>query len=161
MPSDAYLSALNSRVNDDQVIGFMHFAHADLDPADWPDGIRVCDYKNDLTVGGIDYIAWAFRSRRPDNRADRLPQVPIEIDNVDRRIMKAILGLTSPAVATMWTAMESSPEVIEEGPMVFDLQRVTEDRNTIQGILGFEPMLWMKYGRYTFSPKYAKGVFRS
>ena len=160
MPSAAYLSAINARVNDDQLIGMFHVDHPDLDANEWPDGIRLCDYSENITVDGIEYIAWAFRWKRPDRRPDRPPAIPIEIDNVDPRIMRELLALTTSPTVNIWTVLESSPEITEEGPMVFDLQVAAADRFNIRAQLGVEPMLWMKYGRYTFNPMHTPGVFR-
>lgn len=160
MPSQAYLSAINSRVAKEQIIGMFHIDHPALDPADWPHGIRLCDYGENMTVGDIDYIAMGFRWRRPDKRSDRPATISVEMDNVDPVITNELIRLTEPGVITIWTVMENSPDVIEEGPMEFELQRTIDDRATIRAQLGLEPMLWMRFGRYKFSPRWWPGVFR-
>ena len=164
MPSRAFISAVAARVNDEVLLTFVHIAHDDIDRREFPHCIRVYDggrsAEDVLRVGGIDYTPWAFRWRRPDRRSDRLIQVPIEIDNVDARIMRAVLKLTEPAEVRIWTALASSPEVIEEGPLNFELQRVVADRLTLRAQLGLEPMLWMRYGRIAFDPARFPGLFR-
>ena len=162
MPSAAYISAVNARVNDDEMIALLAISHDDFDPVDWPpDGkIYVAAYKEAVVSGGITYTAWPFTWKRPDQRSDRLPQIPIEIDNVDPTIMREIVQLNSPPQVSVVTVMASSPDTIEEGPMDFDLQSATDDRRVIRARLGFEPMLWMAAGKLLFSPDKFPGLFR-
>jgi len=87
MVSNAYKSAVAARVNDEKLVTLIRITHPDLDPAKWPNGICVCntgEKATDLfTSNGIDYIPYAFRYKRPDERHDRLPGVPLEIDAWD------------------------------------------------------------------------------
>ncbi|NQV83925.1 MAG: hypothetical protein HQ494_08910 [Rhodospirillales bacterium] len=164
MVSAAYTSAVNARVAEEKLVTLIRITHPDLDPVDWPGGINICDTGETptdvFTSNGIDYVPFAFRSQRADERSDKLPQIPIEIDNVDPIIIKSLLPLTSPPVFTITTVLDSSPDLIEEGPWDFDLQRTTDTRSIIQGQLGLEPMLFMEYMKVAMDPVSFPGVHR-
>lgn len=112
-----------------------------------------------LSIGGLQYIPWAFRVPWPDAVADGQPMIVGEIDNIDARIMRAIMGLQSPPSLTLWSVMKSTPTITEHGPLKFYVTKARADRFRIRAELVWATNLLMGYPRWRFSPDLAPGVF--
>ena len=160
MPSQAYLSAVNARVNADRIVTLFEIHHADLDPGEFPDGILLTNLGTDVVSNGVTYLSFPFKWRRPHKRHNSLPGVPVQFGNVDKRITIALKPLQGTPTVTIKTVMESSPDTVEEGPFELKVKEIKVSRDTLTAELGFSPMLWMKFGRRTFNPADFPGAFR-
>lgn len=85
------------------------------------------------------YKPYPFQINLPDQEEDSIPQVTVQVDNVDLTVNDAIRTLTGePPTVTMMVVLADSPNTIEAGPFKYSLQSAQADAQTIQGALGFE-----------------------
>ena len=112
-----------------------------------------------ITSRGVEFLGWPFEIALPDEREDALPTVQIRIDNVDRRIMEGIRGLTTAPTVLLEVVLASAPDVIEAGPINFTLRCVEYDALVITGTLTPEDMLNEPAMQFSFTPALFPGLF--
>lgn len=121
-----------------QQTGEVFVACLKIDHADFAIPIRLAMNTETLVRTDGDYLPYAFQVNLPDQRDDQLPLVTLTVDNTDLAVNDAIRTLQGPPTVTMDVVMASSPNTVEIGPFVYNLQSAEADANTIQGTLGFE-----------------------
>lgn len=158
--SNTFRAAMQaSQINDD-IVALLRFQHDLIPAADFPDGICLVPWHEDVTSNGIDYIACAIRAQMPSEDAKSLPRVPIEIDNLDPQYIDAMRLIDSPVQTTVSAILLSDPDTIELGPYDFELRQAKYDRNVITGELTFDPILNLAYPVDTYSPSRFPGLFQ-
>ena len=100
-------------------------------------------YNNeDITSRGNTYTAFNFDIQMVSEEDDgAITQVDLNIDNVDRTLIETVRGISSPPDVTMEIVLASDPDTVEAGPFEFSLQSVNYDAITVNGKLGYPPML--------------------
>lgn len=104
---------------------------------------------------------FAFEINLPNEEEDRIPNVTVTFDNVDRSIIQVIRTITGarPSV-TMEVVLASSPNTVEAGPFNFAILSITYDASTVQATLGFEDdLLNTAFPGDTYTPANSKGLF--
>ena len=114
--------------------------------------IRVTSDNVDTTHNNETFQAFPFRVNIPESSADELTTVQLQIDNVDRQIVEAIRQISSNPDVEMKIVLASQPDVVEAGPFNFSLKQVSYDALVVEGELGFENLLSMKYPKDQFIP---------
>lgn len=131
-----------------------------IDHADFANPIRLAMNTEKLARSDGDYMPYAFQINLPDQRDDTLPQVTLTVDNTDLEVNDAIRTIQGPPTITMDVVMASSPNTVEVGPFVYNLQSVQADANTIQGVLGFEEgVLSQQVPAQIYTPTNSPGLF--
>ena len=125
-------------------------------------GITTRRYVNnyeDVTSGGDTYTAAAFDARLPDDVEDRIPDVNIVIDNVDRVLMEDIRSATSAPDITLSVVLQSDPNTVEVGPFSFKIRAVDYNALAISGTLKYEDILNEAFPKVSYTPLTFPGLF--
>ena len=108
-----------------------------------------------------EYEPFAFQLALAPETEDQMPQVQMTIDNIDRKILRAILTL--PAGERVSMSMEvvlaSQPDVVEVGPVDYKFLSINFDQAQITGTLGFDDDLFNVTLGQTYTPVNSPGVF--
>jgi len=160
MPSATFIKAMQALTTDEEFLTLIRIEHEDIDPAEFPNGVCVVASNQNVTSNGIEYVAYPVKVKMPEKNPQVLPRAQIQIDNIDRSILKAIRLLQGrKPILTVSTVLRSSPDMIEEGPLFFELNRTPWDRYTITADLGTEPILNETWPKHAFTPATHPGVF--
>lgn len=86
------------------------------------------------------YMPYAFGIAIPPqlDNSDAPPAITLTVDNVDLSVNDAIRSITGMPKVTLDVALATTPNAIEAGPFVMNLQNATANADTIQGTLGYE-----------------------
>jgi len=125
-------------------------------------GVTTRRYVNnyeDVVHGGNTYTAVAFDARPPDDVEDRIPDVNIVFDNVDRAIIADIRSATGAPDITMSIVLQSDPNVVEVGPFSFKIRSVDYNALTISGTLKYEDILNESFPPLSYTPLTFPGLF--
>jgi hypothetical protein len=151
--SSAAVRALTAQETGEVFLMLVTITHDDIAP------LYFANNTETITSRGHDYLGWPFQVALPDEREDAMPAVQLRIDNIDRRIMESIRGLsTAPAVA-LEVVLASAPDVVEAGPFAFTLRGVEYDALTITGTLAPEDVLNEPAMQFSFTPDLFPGLF--
>lgn len=123
--------------------------------------VRVVNNTESVTSRGNVYIGFPFECALPNDVADQLASVQLRISNVDRRIVGELRGIEGPMSATAEVIAASRPDVVEIGPMVFDLTNAEYDVESIVATLAYEPILSEPFPAGVFDPQRFPAVFGS
>jgi len=121
--------------------------------------IFLVGYRENITHNSNEYLAAGFKIVLPQERDDRPPEVTLEVDNVDRRIVEGVRVATVAPTITLTVVLLSTPETIEAGPFDFTLRSVEWDSLTVRGRLVYEAILDEPYPAGTFSPTEFPALF--
>lgn len=130
-----------------------------IDHADMAEPIRVCSGGVDMTSRGNSFIAFPFDLSLPDDDGDRPPRARLAIDNIDRRIVAAVRGLTSPPSVLIEIVRAAAPDVVEATFADFKFTGITYDSKAVKGNLSIEDFTAEPYPAATFSPSLFPGLF--
>jgi len=125
-------------------------------------GISTKRYVNnyeDVISGGDTYTAAAFDSRPPDDVEDRIPDVNIVVDNVDRALISDIRSATGTPDASIALILQSDPDTVEVGPFEFKIRYVDYNALTISGTLKYEDILNERFPKTDYTPINYPGLF--
>lgn len=137
-------------------LSFLRVEHPSL-----PEPIRlVCNYTPVTRADGV-YQPYAFNVPSPAQGEDGgVPETQISIDNTDVELQQILRGLHGKPQIFLFTALASSPDVIEEGPYNFDLTAVNGDKNQITGQLGYDPSVTnQNIPAQTYNPVTSPGIY--
>ena len=117
------------------------------------------DNTEDVVRSDGTYKASAFRIQLP-NEDDEVPQVRIQIDNVDQSIIAALRPLQTAPELTVSVIRASTPNVVEVGPYEMVLKQFDYDKYTITGTIGYrEDFLNERFPKDQFTPQTTPGIF--
>lgn len=133
----------------------------ELSHPEFADVIRVCS--NDLAIvsRGSTYVPFPFDIVLPDDADDAVPRVTLRIDNVDRRIVQELRGISggSPVSVALFVVLASSPNVVEIGPLEFTLRDAEYSAATVEGTLLYEDVLNKPFPAESFTPPRFPALF--
>ncbi|MGD9850101.1 MAG: DUF1833 family protein [Nitrospirales bacterium] len=134
----------------------------DLDHPTMTDPIRVCSHQTDFRSQGQTYLACPFQIDGPADSQDAPPQVPLSVQNVDRRIVQGVRSIP-PGEGEMSVRMgvvtTRFPDVEEYGPFHFVMKTVRYTREVVTGELSFENILSRPVSWARFTPNDHQGMF--
>jgi hypothetical protein len=131
----------------------------EIDHASLSEPIRVVNNYEDVTSNGNLYSAFPFTINMPDDTDDKMPDVTLAIDNIDRTIVDAIRTLTGPPVINISVIVASNPDLIEAGPYRMTLRDSSYDAMMVTGTLAIEDMLNEPYPIDTMNPSQFPNMF--
>jgi len=79
----------------------------------WSTPFYMVDNTVDVVSNGKTYIAWPFDFINGDDDGERLPEVSITIDNVDRRLIEIIRATIDPPSMAIKMVLASDPDQVE------------------------------------------------
>lgn len=121
--------------------------------------IRVVNDMVDLVSRGNTFTGFPFQIALPDEKDESLPQMKLQIDNVDRSIVTAVRNMTSPATITLEVILASAPDTVEASFSGFTLRDVTYDAIVVEGTLRMEDILNEAFPQHTFTPNLFPALF--
>lgn len=121
--------------------------------------IRVVNNRTDISSGGNTYTGFPFRIDLSQDSPDELPEVTLTLDNCARELALAVRAITGIPAATLSVVLSSTPDVIEVGPLPFNMRRISVNASTIQAVLGGEDILNQKYPKDAMTPQNFPGLF--
>jgi hypothetical protein len=159
--SDAFIAACNAPYRDDGLIVLITMENIDL-----PEPLRLCNNGVNVqstrgVVGGSSYtyLACPIQPTISDDSEDRPPQAKLTMDNIDRRLVAAVRGITSPLTVTMELVKISDPNTVEARFTDFTLKEVSYNALTIEGTLTLEGLFSEPAIGFSYTPSYFPGLF--
>lgn len=114
----------------------------------------------DTVSGGLTYQSFFFRLTLADDRDDQISRARIEVDNVDRRIVEAVRSISGPPAVTVRLVLASTPDVLEAGPIPFQLLNANWDALIVEGELGYDlEIINQAYPAHRMTPQFFPGLF--
>lgn len=153
LSSAGYLSIARQETDEDVCV-LVTLSHADLATP-----IRVCNTGPDLVSRGNTYTYLPFAIVFPADREDQLPQPSVQIDNVDRAIVRALRALSSAPSVSIEVVLRSQPDTLEFGPFVSELRVAPYDALTVEGQLSVPPILDEEHPQDGYTPDAFPGLF--
>jgi hypothetical protein len=77
------------------------------------DTIRVVNNYEDVVSRGDTFMAYPFALALPADDGEAMPELMLNIDNVDQRLVKAIRELLEPPDVTFEMVLSSAPDTVE------------------------------------------------
>lgn len=108
---------------------------------------------------GNNYVYCPVTLALPDDSDESISKATMEIDNVDRRILQTIRGISSPPTITMELVLAASPNTVEASFANFSLVDVTADVMTVQGTFSLGSFLSEPYPGGSMLPSNFPGLF--
>lgn len=131
----------------------------EIDHASLDEPIRVVNNYENITSNGALYSAFPFSINLPDDTDDKMPDVTLAIDNIDRTVVDAIRTLTGPPTIKISVIVANAPDTIEAGPYEMTLRDSSYDSMVVSGTLAIEDMLNEPYPIDTISPALFPNMF--
>lgn len=148
------LQAMMAQRTDEVFVPCLRIEHPDLTT------IRLAYNNTPLVRSDGTYQPYAFQINLPDQLDNQIPRVTVTVDNIDLAVNDAIRNLVGAPKVTFDVVLASTPDVVEAGPFVFDLQAATADAQTIQGTLGYEDDIFsQQVPAQVYGPGNSKGLF--
>lgn len=151
--SSAGVRALTAQETGEAFLRLVTITHPDFDP------LYVVNNTVNIWSRGHEFLAAGFDIALPDEREDAIPTVELRIENIDRRIMEHVRGLTTTPSVILEVVLASSPDTLEAGPFTFALRGVDYDALLIVGTLAPEDVLNEPAQQYSFTPDRFPGLF--
>jgi hypothetical protein len=104
------------------------------------DSLRFVNDYASHTSGSDIYIAFPFEIEFPSADPDSIPEARINIDNIDRSVVKSMRSFGSAPTVTIEVVLASQPSIIEASYTDMTLRDVHWDVQSIGGVLRFEDL---------------------
>ena len=118
--------------------------------------------QQDQVHGSTTYKAMGFEVTLPADTEERVPEVRVAVDNVDRQIVAALRGISGPPTVTLEVVRVDPAGAVntEIAPMSFRLNQAQYDALRVEGALGYEAdYLNEPAVRHRFDNTIAPGLF--
>lgn len=109
-----------------------------IEHTDLPAPLQLAYNNEPLTRSTGEYKPYDFRINLPRQSDEETPSLQVQVDNTDLEVNDAIRQLTGQPTVTFDVVLASSPDTVEAGPFVMNLQEATANAQTITGTLGYE-----------------------
>ena len=155
--TQAALQAMFAQETGDALLPLLTIDHPDL-----PAPIHLVADQQDLVHGGTTYQALGFEVTLPADTEERVPEVRVAVDNVDRQVVQSLRGLSSPPTVTLEVVRVDSAGAVsaEIPPMSFRLNQAQYDALRVEGAVGYEAdYLNEPATRHRFDSTIAPGLF--
>ena len=137
---------------------FLELLVIEEDSLDEP--IRVVNDTVSTSSGGYTYTAFPFQIDFPADSPNELPTVRLQISNVSpTEIAAALRSVTGRPTVTLYLVLASSPDTIEQGPIVMSMANVSITDMFVTSSLGGEDMLNTRYPKDLITPQTLPGLF--
>lgn len=122
--------------------------------------IRVCNAGQTVTSRGDDFLHFPFDITFPRASDEAPPSVRLDICGVDRQLIQAVRSIEGERARVALELVHSEDfDVVEIGPIEFDLIDVTYDALVVSGTIGHEPILNEPFPKDIFGPTTTPGIF--
>lgn len=146
--------AINAQESAEVLVTLVELTHPTL-----PAPIRVCNDSKAVTSEGVEYVPFPFRFVLADDADEAPPTARLVIDAVDRRVIEAVRAVQGDCIrVVVREVLAAEPDVVEIGPLEFDLRSVTATSTEISGTLAYEPILGEPYPKDLMTPDKFPGL---
>lgn len=152
--SDDFLRAIYEQESSEILLTFVRLNHPD-----WNEELRLVNYVEQVTKGGLVYNPWSFSVQLPDDEEEGTPILKWRASNVETDIVQMMRGVTGDINATVMLALRSSPNINEVGPFDVVMQEVKYDEETLKGDMSIDPILDENFCSLRMNPSNAPGLF--
>lgn len=122
------------------------------------DTLYVANNNENVISRGITFLASQFAINLPRQTNDKMPDLSITINNVDRSLIEFIRGLPKPPNIQLEVVTNVDTDTVEMSVGFMRLVNVHYDALQITGQLSIDNMLSRKFGE-TYLPKTYPGLF--
>lgn len=122
--------------------------------------VRLASNTEAVTSRGQVFLAFPFSLDLPADLAEQLVTVQLSISNVDRRLVQALRSIADPIAVTLEVVTAGSPDTVEVGPYLFDMQSVSYNAASITATLSYEPILNEPFPAGSFTPQSFPQLFQ-
>lgn len=105
------------------------------------------------------YIPVPFDFTLPSDTDDEPPQAKITIDNVSRQVTEALRSITTTPDIEVSIVLASTPDVLEYGPVLFQLADLQVNALTVTGTLIYDPITNEQFPCDSYIPEWFPGLF--
>ena len=152
--SSATLAEILKGESDIVIFSCVKMEHAEL-----PHPYYFVNSENNLLVQGNLHIAAPFTIKLPGETEETIPQVTIEIDNVDSDIIDTVRSVLTPPTMSFYVVSPDEPDHIQAGPFKMKLREVSYDFQKITGTCRFRDLMNLNFPYHTFTPARFPGLF--
>lgn len=152
--SQAFREAVNASETEQAFLVLLVIDHPDL-----AEPIRVTSDGVDTVSNGETYKAYPFKIELPAQDEESPPAARVEIDNVDREIIRTVRAITTAPSVTIRVVLGSSPDMVEAEFSEFRLRNVPYDVMTLRGDLTVDHFAKEPYPAGRFTPADFPGLF--
>lgn len=150
--SSSLTSAINAQETSEIDLLLLTLSHSSITT------IRMVNNKTDIVSNGNTYTAFPFQTRMPNEKEDEMPQVKIQICNVDRSIINILRNIDGMPTCQIDIVLASNPNTIEAS-FPFKLTQIDYNAITIEGSLAYEDVLNQKIPGDLITPQTNPGLF--
>ena len=112
-----------------------------------------------VSRGNVYVWTW-FEIELPEQTRDRPRPARLVLPNVADEVVRAIRDTQEPPVVTVEIVLASAPDVVEVGPLVYELSQTEIGAATIEGTLTVEPIDDNLCPQARFTPATTPGIFQ-
>lgn len=138
--------AAQARETDEVFLVLIEIMHTD-----WATPFYMVDNTENITSLGNEHIAWPFELTLGDDDGERLPEVKLVIDNVDRQLVEIIRTTREPPVLKVKLVLASQPDVVEVEISDLTLNNVEYDAFTVTWTLLAESLADTRFPSHNIS----------
>lgn len=131
----------------------------EIDHSSFGSPLRFVNNDADITSNGDLYTAFPFEVVLPDDVEDKEPLASLRITNVSRELIDEIRSIQSPPSMVLSVILESSPDIIEWGPLSLETRGVTYDADYIVFRLAYSAFTREPFPYRTFNTIDFPGLF--
>ena len=121
--------------------------------------IDIVNNNVDVLSNSVNYTAYAFGIIVNDDNGDRIPELKLTVDNVDRMLVDEIRTLPSAMTVDLQLVLASDPDVVEMEFPSMTLRRVNYNATTITGTLVVSEMLSIRFPKGKITAENYAGIF--
>jgi hypothetical protein len=149
------IDAVLARETEKVFVPLMLIEHPSITP------IRICADTAPVVRSDGTYTPFPFEFVLPADDDNDLPRAAVKIDAVDREIVAKIATLTGKPKITFMLVVADTPEVVEYGPVEFQMGQASWDMLVVSSTLAYQEDIWMQsVPGQTYSPSNSPGLFR-
>ena len=145
-----------NKVNSKKVLlSFIDISHSDITT------LRFVNNTESITRNGNSYYKFNFGINLPEDVDYKMPQVNLQIENVDRQIITALetIDKQEELTVTLNLAFSDSPNTTQRGPYTFRVKNAQVTQQFATFTLGYEDKLNNKFPKNEITPEYFPGMF--
>ena len=146
--------AINAPETGEVIIPLTKLTHPD-----WDDPVLLAANTEPVTHLGEEYLPFAFTVNPPDQEEDIVPVMQWAADNVDRRLIPLLRGVTGAVDAQVTWVLASDPDHVQIGPYEAQMRGVEYDATMLSGTLAVDPVEDLQFGHMEFVPANFPGLF--
>jgi hypothetical protein len=122
--------------------------------------LRVVNNSVSITSRGNVYEPYPFAVVLPQDDSESLPQVKLEISNIDRAITEYVRAQLLPPAIEVELVTSAYPDTVEKSLSFLKLTSVTYDAMVLSGTLHVDNFLGQRFPAEAYTPAQFPGLFR-